>query len=131
MINEAIRDVDPSIRVISEPGRYYVTSAFTSAAYLHGKKTVVEGNTKSYMYYLNDGVYGSFFDYMLGVKSSLPGLLNQVRYNLIYGFEIFQLVGSNLKKKKIRTVARLICYTGLYYNYLRSFSENEIIIANL
>lgn len=64
--------------MISEPGRYYVTSAFKSVAYLHGKKTLVEGGRKKHMYYVNDGVYGSFLDERMGIKCRLPRALNQV-----------------------------------------------------
>ncbi|KAJ8674588.1 hypothetical protein QAD02_005850 [Eretmocerus hayati] len=78
VINDALRDVDPSIRVISEPGRYYVASAFKAVAYLHGKKSTIEGGSKKYMYYVNDGVYGSFIDELLQLKHRLPLPVNRV-----------------------------------------------------
>ncbi|XP_058414555.1 antizyme inhibitor 1-like [Diceros bicornis minor] len=59
------------IKIISEPGSYYVSSAFTLAVIIIAKKVVendkfssgVEktGNDEpAFMYYMNDGVYGSF-----------------------------------------------------------------------
>ncbi|XP_014232598.1 ornithine decarboxylase 2-like [Trichogramma pretiosum] len=73
VINEAVADIDPSIRIISEPGRYYVTSAIKAAAYVHGKNVVVgEDGTERYNYYVNDGVYGSFFDEALQLYHRLP-----------------------------------------------------------
>uniref|UniRef100_W5LYT6 Orn/DAP/Arg decarboxylase 2 N-terminal domain-containing protein n=1 Tax=Lepisosteus oculatus TaxID=7918 RepID=W5LYT6_LEPOC len=47
-----------------EPGRYYVTSAFTLAANVTGKKEVSPSpesarGERRMMYYLNDGLYGS------------------------------------------------------------------------
>ncbi|KAK9458621.1 pyridoxal-dependent decarboxylase [Lipomyces oligophaga] len=46
-----------SVRVIAEPGRYYVASAFTLAAHVIARRDVPQIN--STMIYLNDGVYGN------------------------------------------------------------------------
>lgn len=54
---------DKSVRVISEPGRYYVASAFTLITNVQSKRTClnpVTGTVDRMMYYLNDGVYASF-----------------------------------------------------------------------
>ncbi|KAG2214008.1 hypothetical protein INT47_001279 [Mucor saturninus] len=58
------------IRVIAEPGRYYVASAFTICTNIIGRRSVtlppaveeeIEKETpEQYMYYVNDGMYGSF-----------------------------------------------------------------------
>lgn len=37
-INATLEDIDPSIEVISEPGRYYAESAFTLSACIIAKK---------------------------------------------------------------------------------------------
>ncbi|KAL4787377.1 pyridoxal-dependent decarboxylase [Aspergillus varians] len=53
----------PHIRVIAEPGRYYVGSAFTLAANVIARRDVPdpeESSKDTYMIYLNDGVYGNF-----------------------------------------------------------------------
>ncbi|KAF9167956.1 hypothetical protein DFQ27_007990 [Actinomortierella ambigua] len=55
----------PEIRVVAEPGRYYVGSAFTLATQVIARRTVhrdaVDQNEfPSHMYYINDGMYGSF-----------------------------------------------------------------------
>lgn len=53
-----------AVHVIAEPGRFYVASAFTLATSIHSKRSV-RGDENSNaiahnMYYINDGVYGSF-----------------------------------------------------------------------
>lgn len=58
------------MRIIAEPGRYYVASAFTLAVNIIAKKIVLkeqtgsddedESSEQTFMYYVNDGVYGSF-----------------------------------------------------------------------
>ncbi|KAJ3040077.1 hypothetical protein HK097_002656 [Rhizophlyctis rosea] len=61
---------DKSVRVIAEPGRYYVSSAFTLVVNVIARRVVSRDSTSSspptaddhpsYMYYINDGMYGSF-----------------------------------------------------------------------
>ncbi|OQD73558.1 hypothetical protein PENDEC_c014G03265 [Penicillium decumbens] len=53
----------PSVRIIAEPGRYYVASAFTLAANIIARRDVpdpLDPSRDAYMLYLNDGVYGNF-----------------------------------------------------------------------
>jgi ornithine decarboxylase len=59
----------PNVRVISEPGRFFVASAFTLAVNITARRAVssqssIDGDIvsqeSSFMYYVNDGVYGSF-----------------------------------------------------------------------
>lgn len=54
--------IPPHIRVISEPGRYYVANAFTLAANIIARRDVWDELTgeQAYMLYLNDGAYGNF-----------------------------------------------------------------------
>lgn len=54
---------DKNVRVIAEPGRFYVASAFTLVTNIHSKKNIYDATTDDVnhvMYYINDGVYGSF-----------------------------------------------------------------------
>ncbi|MEE6463380.1 hypothetical protein FKM82_005888 [Ascaphus truei] len=62
---------ESGIRVIAEPGSYYVSSAFTLAVNIIAKKVVEHDqhfpsggkqtvNKQSFIYCMNDGVYGSF-----------------------------------------------------------------------
>lgn len=72
IVNDAIQDIDPSIKIISEPGRYYVTSAFSLASYLHTKKIIPKGDKMVRMYYMNCGVYNSFIEELLELRARLP-----------------------------------------------------------
>ncbi|KAI1340900.1 pyridoxal-dependent decarboxylase [Xylariaceae sp. FL0016] len=56
----------PHINIIAEPGRYYVSSAFTIACNIIARRTIenpMTGET-SYMAYVNDGLYGNFSSIM-------------------------------------------------------------------
>jgi ornithine decarboxylase len=83
VLNEALDKYFPEsmgVRIIAEPGRYFVASAFTCAVNIIAKRTVARdisdnnstppdghhqqnvtsNDEPSHMYYVNDGVYGSF-----------------------------------------------------------------------
>lgn len=62
---------DSGVKIIAEPGRYYVASAYTLAVNIIAKKVIMKEQSGSdeedegtsdrrLMYYVNDGVYGSF-----------------------------------------------------------------------
>lgn len=76
----------PSVRVIGEPGRYYVSSAFTIACNVIARRTVEdkELDTTSYMLYMNDGVYGNFSSIMFDHQHPIPRVLktaNKTQYS--------------------------------------------------
>lgn len=48
----------PSLKIISEPGRYFVSSAFHLLTKVVGKRFI--NDKKEVMYYLNDGLFGGF-----------------------------------------------------------------------
>uniref|UniRef100_A0A1B6CXQ9 ornithine decarboxylase n=2 Tax=Clastoptera arizonana TaxID=38151 RepID=A0A1B6CXQ9_9HEMI len=59
VVNTALDDFFPiseGVQIIAEPGRFYTASAFTLATNIHSKRT----SDNHTMYYINDGVYGSF-----------------------------------------------------------------------
>ncbi|XP_055530879.1 ornithine decarboxylase 1-like [Wyeomyia smithii] len=64
-INLALQRFFPmksNVRVIAEPGRYYVSSAVTLIANVQSKRIIrnSQGSITDFMYYLNDGLFGSF-----------------------------------------------------------------------
>ena len=53
--------VQRGVRVIAEPGRFLAAASHTLAVNIIGRKRVLgEHGKESYMYYVNDGLYGSF-----------------------------------------------------------------------
>ncbi|XP_058831127.1 ornithine decarboxylase 1-like [Topomyia yanbarensis] len=82
IINSALDQFfpDKSIRVISEPGRYYVSAAFTLVTAVQSKRVCLDFQTGSIdrmMYYLNDGVYASFNCILYDHQVPKPMLLGQ------------------------------------------------------
>jgi ornithine decarboxylase len=67
----------PSVRIIGEPGRYYVSTAFTLACLVTSRRTVVDPtlDTVSYMLYMNDGVYGNFSSIIFDHQHPVPRIL--------------------------------------------------------
>lgn len=71
---------DKSVRVISEPGRYYVAAAFTLINSVQSKRICLNPKTgaiERMMYYLNDGVYASFNCILYDHQVPKPKLIGQ------------------------------------------------------
>ncbi|KAF2896619.1 hypothetical protein ILUMI_09562 [Ignelater luminosus] len=74
---------DQSIRVISEPGTYFVDSAFSLACNIHSAKKTIEEDPNTgkpitqYLYYVNDGVYGSLSMTISANVIKVPKLLKK------------------------------------------------------
>jgi ornithine decarboxylase len=78
VLGAALDEYMPShIRIIGEPGRYYVSQAFTLACHIIARRTIVDPVTraKSYMLYLNDGLYGNFSSIMFDHQNPVAQVL--------------------------------------------------------
>lgn len=78
VLSRALEDNFPShVRIIGEPGRFYVASAFTIACNVIARRTVdlPDSGRHSYMVYLNDGVYGNFSSIMFDHQHPVPNIL--------------------------------------------------------
>ncbi|MCJ1377429.1 Ornithine decarboxylase [Xylographa soralifera] len=79
VLSEALDEYfPPHVRIIGEPGRYYVASAFTLACNVIARRDLrdpVTGET-SYMLYLNDGVYGNFSSIIFDHQNPVPRILS-------------------------------------------------------
>lgn len=57
----------PNLEVIAEPGRYFVATSHTLVINVIGKKEVKDGEKKTFVYYMSNGIYNAFscivFDY--------------------------------------------------------------------
>jgi len=66
-IDDLFNDKLDQIKFIAEPGRYFVASSHTLVCSIINKKEYIENNEKKYIYYISDGLYGTFsgimFDY--------------------------------------------------------------------
>jgi ornithine decarboxylase len=68
----------PSIRIIGEPGRYFVARAYTLACSVIARRQVsgaLAKNLPQYMLYLNDGVYGNFSSIIFDHQEPVPHVL--------------------------------------------------------
>jgi ornithine decarboxylase len=85
-IDELFYDKLDRIKFIAEPGRYFVASSHTLVCSIINKKEYIENDEKKYIYYISDGLYGTFsglmFDY--AKVELLPfNERNEKRYNSI------------------------------------------------
>lgn len=81
---------DSGVRIIAEPGRYFVASAFTIAVNIIAKRRVARDRAEGgqdttsddepmFMYYVNDGVYGSFNCLLFDHAEVVPMSLNSTK----------------------------------------------------
>lgn len=78
VLRDALDQYIPAhVNIIGEPGRYYVASAFTLAAHVIARRTIEDIVTgkKSYMLYLNDGLYGNFSSIMFDHQNPVAKVL--------------------------------------------------------
>ncbi|KAF6037130.1 hypothetical protein EB796_004538 [Bugula neritina] len=77
-LNGAIDEHFPvgcGVEIISEPGRFFAASAYTLTTHVIAKRVVErEGNSSMMMYYVNDGVYGSFNNLLYDHAEQAPSV---------------------------------------------------------
>lgn len=77
-INSALEEYfkDPHYEIIAEPGRYFVSSAFTLFMNVHSKKVKLNenGEISQMHYYVNDGIYQTFLGYFMDGIVKFPKL---------------------------------------------------------
>ena len=89
VLRSALDDYFPAhsgVAIIAEPGRFYVASAFTLACNVIARRTVEDPTLacRSYMVYVNDGLYGNFSSIMFDHQHPVPRVLRsagQVLYD--------------------------------------------------
>lgn len=80
VLSNALDEHFPSgVRIVGEPGRYYVSSAFTLACSVIARREIEDPATRaiSYMLYLNDGVYGNFSSIIFDHQHPLARVLQK------------------------------------------------------
>lgn len=91
------------VRIIAEPGRFFVASAFTLAVNVISKRVVPREEFKAedheaeltandqprYMYYINDGVYGSFNCLLYDHATVEPSLLEDYHGEPVYSSSVW------------------------------------------
>ncbi|KAJ2904313.1 Ornithine decarboxylase [Zalerion maritima] len=90
VLREALDEYFPTTDIIAEPGRYYVSSAFTIACNIIARRTVEPSpsttidDERSYMLYINDGAYGNFSSIIFDHQHPVAKILT-VGDRFIYG----------------------------------------------
>lgn len=94
-MNEALDEWFPEendVIVIAEPGRYFAASSFTLATKINSIKKC--SNDGHIMYFINDGVYGSFNNVLYDGSTIIPRPL-KVSYIILY-YLLFDIIIINM-----------------------------------
>ena len=78
VLTQALDDYfPPNVRIIGEPGRYFVSTAYTLACNVIARRDLEDpaNREKKYMLYLNDGVYGNFSSIIFDHQHPVPQIL--------------------------------------------------------
>jgi ornithine decarboxylase len=84
-INSSLDKYFPTdeVKIIAEPGRYIPCSAFTLVVNVIARR-VIEGELKkSFMYYVNDGIFASFNCLIYDHVQEFPPILLRVRFSFV------------------------------------------------
>jgi ornithine decarboxylase len=104
-INAAIDKyfADPNYEIISEPGRYFVTSAFTCVIAIHSKKIryAKDGSIQHIDYFVNDGIYQSFLGYHLDNLTKYPNLLEPTNSDVTYSSTLWGNTCDSIDKLNV------------------------------
>ncbi|XP_067661753.1 ornithine decarboxylase-like [Haliotis asinina] len=87
-INNALEDHFPAkrgVRIIAEPGRYFVSSCATLVVTVIGKKVMQDGVEEEFLYFLNDTVFGTFNgSFRKCTEANQPSLLKAPRSEVTF-----------------------------------------------
>lgn len=83
-ISEKIEELFPNVRIIAEPGRYFAAACSTLATKITSVRDQTQADyecTSDYLYYINDGVYGSFNNIIMDHATCLPSFFQEKSNN--------------------------------------------------
>ena len=110
-ITEALNVYFPparGIRIIAEPGRYFVTASQSMACNIISKRIVNKGKESFMMYYINEGIYGSFLDRIVAQCNFYPKVLfSKTSSNSNKKLRNSSISGPNLLKIFILLLTRM------------------------
>lgn len=84
-IRPLLLELFPTMQIIAEPGRYFVTESHTLVVNIIGRRM----STPSILYYINDGIYQSFNCIMFDHAKPIPQVLNHDSTQQLHKSTIF------------------------------------------
>jgi ornithine decarboxylase len=89
-ISKKIDELFPDIRIIAEPGRYFVAACCTLVTQVYSiREQMEEDSSMKYFYYINDGVYGSFNNIIYDHAILTPSFLRDTTEEQLHRSTVF------------------------------------------
>jgi len=90
-LRKKLDEMFPDVRIIAEPGRYFVAACCTlvTKVYAVREQPEEDENSINYFYYINDGVYGSFNNLIYDHATITPSFLRDTSEELLYRSTVF------------------------------------------
>jgi len=91
LLEKKLDEMFPDVRIIAEPGRYFVAACCTlvTKVYAVREQPEEDENSINYFYYINDGVYGSFNNLIYDHATITPSFLRDTSEELLYRSTVF------------------------------------------
>jgi ornithine decarboxylase len=90
LIAPLLDELFPNVKIIAEPGRYFAASTMTLVVNVHSRRKYLdqEGRQK-FLYYVDEGVYGSFNCIIFDHQMPKPQLLGPIRSDETFESTLF------------------------------------------
>jgi len=89
-ISQKIDELFPNIRIIAEPGRYFVAACCTLVTKVYSINEQIGDETNvNYSYYINDGVYGTFNNIIFDHATVTPYFLRDTSEEKLFRSTVF------------------------------------------
>jgi ornithine decarboxylase len=89
LIAPLLDEVFPNIKIIAEPGRYFAASTMTLVSTVHSRRRYIQDGCQKYLYYIDEGVYGSFNCIIFDHQMPRPKLLTAAKSNEMFESTLF------------------------------------------
>jgi len=77
LIRPVLDEVFPDVTIIAEPGRYFASSTMTLVSKVHSRRKYNAEGKDKFLYYIDEGVYGSFNCIIFDHQTPQPKKLNR------------------------------------------------------
>jgi len=125
-ISEKIEELFPNVRIIAEPGRFFAAACSTLATKITSVRDQTQSDyecTADYLYYINDGVYGSFNNIIMDHATPLPSFLQEKSSDQVFRSTIFgpSCDGIDVIVKSY-PLPKLVIGEWIYWKYMGAYT---------
>jgi ornithine decarboxylase len=89
LIQPVLDELFPNVTLIAEPGRYFASATMTLVSKVHSRRKYISEGKEKFLYYIDEGLYGSFNCVVFDHQVPKPIRLNESSNDKVYESNIF------------------------------------------